>query len=135
MIQRLDDNRLTFRERALRLVGFAASGVLTVGKATTIARDTIVSYLRRKDFINEFTADIPEPTEKERAIKEFYGLLAGTGFDMKDAESTSVIRSRSTARRRTCRDASAVPAPSADRTPAPRSSAAATAAAKAPRRA
>lgn len=74
---------MSFRERATRRVTFCASGVLTVGRATTIARDTIVSYLRRKDFIAEFTGDIPEAADKEKAIKEFYGLLAKTGFDLK----------------------------------------------------
>jgi hypothetical protein len=83
VIQRLDDQKLSFRDRALRLVAFASSGVLTVGKATTIAREAIVGYLRRKDFITEFTADIAEPADKEKAIKEFYALLAGTGFDMR----------------------------------------------------
>lgn len=83
VIQRLDDARLPFRERATRLVTFCASGVLTVGRATTIARDTVVSYLRRKDFIAEYTADIPELADKEKAIKEFYVLLSGTGFDVR----------------------------------------------------
>ena len=82
VIQRLDDARLPFRDRATRLVTFCASGVLTVGKASSIARDTILGYLRRKDFITEFTADIPEPADKEKAIKEFYILLAGTGFNV-----------------------------------------------------
>lgn len=83
VIERLDDKRLAFRERATRLVTFCASGVLTVGRATTIARDNIVSYLRRKDFISEFTDGIPEAADKEQAIKEFYSLLAKTGFDVK----------------------------------------------------
>lgn len=83
VIERLDDKRLPFRERAGRLVAFCASGVLTVGRATTIARDTIVVYLRRKDFIAEYTADIPAPADKEKAIKEFYVLLARTGFDVR----------------------------------------------------
>ncbi len=83
VIERLDDKRLPFRDRATRLVTFCASGVLTVGRATTIARDTVVSYLRRKDFIAALTEDIPEAFEKENAIKEFYGLLAKTGFDVK----------------------------------------------------
>ncbi len=57
--------------------------MLTIGRATTIARDTIISYLKRKDFIAEYTADITEPAEKEKAIKEFYVLLSRTGFDVR----------------------------------------------------
>lgn len=68
VIERLDDKRLHFRDRATRLVTFCASGVLTVGRATTIARDSIVAYLRRKDFIAAFTDDIPDPAGKEKAI-------------------------------------------------------------------
>ena len=83
VIERLDDKQLPFRERASRLVTFCASGVLTVGRATTIARDIVISYLRRKDFITEYTADIPQTEDKEKAIKEFYTLLARTGFEVK----------------------------------------------------
>ena len=82
VIERLDDKRLPFRDRATRLVTFCSSGVLTVGRATTIARESIVSYLRRKDFITEFTSDIPDAADKEQAIKEFYRLLAKTGFNV-----------------------------------------------------
>jgi hypothetical protein len=82
VIERLDDKNLHFRDRATRLVTFCASGVLTVGRATTIARDSIVAYLRRKDFIAAFTDDIPDPAGKEKAIKDFYSLLAKTGFDV-----------------------------------------------------
>ena len=83
VIQRLDDATIPFRDRATRLVTFCSSGVLTVGRATAIARETIVGYLRRKDFITEFTADISNPADKEKAIKDFYVLLAGTGFDVR----------------------------------------------------
>ena len=83
VIERLDDKRLSFHERATRLVTFCASGVLTVGRATTIARDIVVNYLRRKDFIAEFTSTIPEQAAKEQAIKEFYVLLSRTGFDVR----------------------------------------------------
>jgi len=83
VIERIDDKALSFRERASRLVAFCAGGVLTEGKAKTIARDSVVSYLRRKDFVSEYTADVAEPAEKERAIREFYALLAKTGFDMR----------------------------------------------------
>ena len=83
VIERLDDKRLSFHERATRPVTFCASGVLTVGRATTIARDIVVNYLRRKDFIAEFTSTIPEQAAKEQAIKEFYVLLSRTGFDVR----------------------------------------------------
>lgn len=82
VIERLDDKNMHFRDRATRLVTFCASGVLTVGRATTIARDSIVAYLRRKDFIAALTDDIPDPAGKEKAIKDFYRLLAKTGFDV-----------------------------------------------------
>jgi hypothetical protein len=83
VIERIDDKMLGFRERASRLVAFCAGGVLTEGKAKTIARDSVVSYLRRKDFVSEFTADIADPPEKERAIRDFYLLLSKTGFDVR----------------------------------------------------
>ncbi len=82
VIERLDEMTLPFRERAKRLVTFCAGGVLTEGKAKTIARDSVVSYLRRKDFVNEYTADLLDPAEKESAIREFYSLLAKTGFNV-----------------------------------------------------
>jgi hypothetical protein len=83
VIERIDDKALPFRDRAKRLVMFCTGGVLTEGKAKTIARDSVVGYLRRKDFISEYTADIAEPAEKEAAIREFYALLAKTGFDVR----------------------------------------------------
>lgn len=82
VIERIDDKALPFRERAKRLVMFCTGGVLTEGKATSIARDSVVGYLRRKDFVSEYTADIADPAEKESAIREFYALLAKTGFSV-----------------------------------------------------
>jgi hypothetical protein len=82
VIERIDDASLPFRERAKRLVMFCTGGVLTEGKATSIARDSVVGYLKRKDFVSEYTADIPDPVEKEKAIREFYTLLAKTGFSV-----------------------------------------------------
>lgn len=80
VIERIDNKELSFRERANRLVAFCSSGMLTEGRATDIARESITNYLRRKDFVSEFTGDIPDPGEKEAAIRDFYKLLAQTGF-------------------------------------------------------
>ena len=82
VIERIDNKRLTFRERAERLVNFCASGVLTEGRATEIARKTITDYLKRKDFVSEYTADIPDSGEKEAAVRDFYKLLSQTGFEV-----------------------------------------------------
>jgi hypothetical protein len=82
VIERIDDKALAFRERAKRLVTFCTGGVLTEGKAKSIARDSVVGYLRRKDFVSEYTIDIADPAEKEKAIREFYTLLAKTGFNV-----------------------------------------------------
>ncbi len=82
VIERIDDKALAFRERAKRLVTFCTGGVLTEGKAKSIARDSVVGYLRRKDFVSEYTIDIADPAEKEKAIREFYVLLAKTGFNV-----------------------------------------------------
>lgn len=82
VIERIDNKELSFRERANRLVAFCSSGMLTEGRATDIARESITNYLRRKDFVSEFTLDIPEPAAKEAAIRDFYKLLAQTGFEV-----------------------------------------------------
>jgi len=82
VIERLDNKSLPFRDRANRLVSFCAAGFLTEGRATEIARQTITTYLKRKDFVTEFTAGIPDPGEKEAAIREFYRLLTQTGFEV-----------------------------------------------------
>ena len=82
VIERMDDQSLPFKDRAERLVKFCASGMLTEGRATEIARERITSYLRRKDFVAEYTADIPDPAEKEAAVRNFYKLLAETGFNL-----------------------------------------------------
>jgi hypothetical protein len=82
VIERIDNDRLPFRERVERLVAFCAAGLLTEGKTTEIARQTITSYLKRKDFISELTADIPDPKEKEEAVRDFYKLLSQTGFEV-----------------------------------------------------
>ncbi len=82
VIERIDNKELSFRERAGRLVAFCSSGMLTEGRATDIARETVTGYLKRKDFLSEFTGDIPEPKDKETAIRDFYKLLAQTGFQV-----------------------------------------------------
>jgi len=52
VIERLDDKRLAFRERATRLVTFCTSGVLTVGRApsraTTLSRTCAVRISSRR---------------------------------------------------------------------------------------
>lgn len=81
VIERLDDPSDPLRIRALRLVRFVASGLLVEGKALDLARARVVEHLRQPGFIENFTADIDDPTHKETAIRDFWAMLTAAGFN------------------------------------------------------
>ncbi|MBF0563557.1 MAG: hypothetical protein HQL37_16460 [Alphaproteobacteria bacterium] len=80
VIEKMDNPGDSLRIRAMRLVQFCTSGVLTNGKATTMARDRVLTILRQPKFEQKFTADIPDPSAQEKALREFHQILAKTGF-------------------------------------------------------
>lgn len=80
IIERLDRPEDSLRLRAVRLVQFCASGVLTEGKAFNMARQAVLSHLRQPKFEAAFVADVPDPAQQERAIREFHDLLASSDF-------------------------------------------------------
>lgn len=80
VIEHFDKSDLPLRQRATRLVNFCAAGYLTQGKATDIARNRVTAYLKRPDFIAALTADVADPAEKEKTIRDFYAQLARAGF-------------------------------------------------------
>lgn len=80
VIEKLDNPADSLRVRAVRLVQFCTSGVLTEGKASTMARDRVLAILRQPNFEAKFVADIPDPATKEKSLREFHQLLASSSF-------------------------------------------------------
>jgi hypothetical protein len=81
LIERLDDAQLSLRQRAVRLVQFCASEVLTRPKAHAIFRDRVVAHLKQPNFDDAFVADIAEPAARQTALRAFYALLRKAGFE------------------------------------------------------
>ncbi len=80
IVEKLDRPEDSMRLRALRLVQFCASGVLTDGKAFEVARQAVLAHLRQPQFEAKFVADIPDAAQRERAIRDFHALLNSSNF-------------------------------------------------------
>ena len=80
IIERLDNPKAPLRIRATRLVQFCGSGVLTKGKADTMARNVVVTHLRQQAFMEKFTEGIDDAAKKEEVVKSFHQMLAEAGF-------------------------------------------------------
>jgi hypothetical protein len=80
IIEKMDNPNDSLRDRATRLVQFCASGMLTEGKALTMARERTLSYLRQPNFIGHFTENVSDAARKEEMIRDFYRLLAKAGM-------------------------------------------------------
>jgi hypothetical protein len=81
LIERLDRPSDSLRLRAERLVSFCGSGVLLEGKALNAARQRVLDYLRRPDFMVEFMADVPKDRQ-DAAVRQFYTRLSKAGFKL-----------------------------------------------------
>ncbi len=82
VIERVDRADLPLPRRAVLLLNFLLSGVLTEGKASTLARDRIREHLKRPDFVETFAADCPGPAEAETKLREFHALLTRAGLSV-----------------------------------------------------
>lgn len=80
IVEKLDRPEDSMRLRALRLVQFCASGVLTDGKAFEVARNAVLTHLRQPNFEAAFVADISDAAQRERAIRDFHALLNSSNF-------------------------------------------------------
>jgi hypothetical protein len=76
ILAKLDDHGHSLRLRALRLVQFAASGVLTQGKAKAMVRDLVNAHVGRADFRTAFVADMPDASQHASALADFSAQLA-----------------------------------------------------------
>lgn len=75
IIEKLDHQDSSLRERATRLVQFCASGVLPEGRALARARARIKDILRQPNFDANFVADIADPAAAQKALRDFHALL------------------------------------------------------------
>jgi len=80
IIEKLDHQDATLRDRANRLVQFCAAGVLPEGRAMNRARARILDLLRAPNFDARFVDGIPEPAKAQKALRDFHQLLVRAGF-------------------------------------------------------
>ena len=80
VIEKLDHNDSSLRDRAVRLVQFCAAGILPEGKAMTRARSRTLELLRQPNFDARFVADIADPAAAATALRDFHRLLVKAGF-------------------------------------------------------
>ena len=80
IIEKLDRTEDSLRLRALRLVQFCASGVLTDGQAFELARERVLGQLLQPRFEETFVADLADPVAKEKALRDFHSLLKTSNF-------------------------------------------------------
>ena len=80
VIEKLDHQDSSLRDRAVRLVQFCAAGVLPEGRALTRARERILSLLRQPNFDAHFVDGIGDPDRAQKALRDFHMLLVRAGF-------------------------------------------------------
>ncbi|WP_337996148.1 hypothetical protein [Oleispirillum naphthae] len=80
IIERMDRPDLPLAERAILLLNFVLSGILTDGKASAMAREHIREHLKRPDFVEAFAAGCGNAADCERRLRDFHVLLARAGF-------------------------------------------------------
>lgn len=80
VVHRLDNPGEHLRDRANRLVRLCAPGVLRSPKALGTVRALVIAHLRRSDFDRHYTEGLASADERQRALREFHGLLSDAGF-------------------------------------------------------
>lgn len=80
IVEKLDHQDSSLRDRAVRLVQFCAAGVLPEGRAMTRARTRILTLLRQPNFDAHFVDGISDPARAQKALRDFHQLLVRAGF-------------------------------------------------------
>ena len=82
IIQRVDDPTRPLRQRARLLMSMCLPDMMPPGKAVEAARVRVVNYLRQPDFTTQVVADLTDPAEKEKALRDLFDLMRRAGFKM-----------------------------------------------------
>ncbi|MBY0431323.1 MAG: hypothetical protein K2Q10_09005, partial [Rhodospirillales bacterium] len=81
IVEKLDRAEDPLRLRATRLLQFCASGLMTEGRSSEIARRRVLDHLRQPRFDERFVEGIADAEERQSTLREFYRLLKQAGLD------------------------------------------------------
>ncbi|MBP2291981.1 hypothetical protein [Azospirillum rugosum] len=80
VVEHLDNPGDPLRHRANRLIGLCAPGTLRSRRALDMVRRRVVDHLRQPNFEHKYVEDLPDRTQRQLALREFYRLLGEAGF-------------------------------------------------------
>ncbi|MBI1775478.1 MAG: hypothetical protein HYR63_09035 [Proteobacteria bacterium] len=80
ILERIDSPERPLRLRAFMLMQLCTPALLPKGNALNLARGLVVEHLKRPNFEGQIVADIADPQEKERTLRQFHGLMREAGL-------------------------------------------------------
>ena len=80
ILERVDDPNRPLRMRARMLVSMCLPDMLPPGRAVEAARPRVVGYLRQPNFTTEVVADLTDPAEKEKTLRDLFDVMKKAGF-------------------------------------------------------
>jgi hypothetical protein len=80
ILEKIDDPARPLRMRTMMLMKLCMPASLPPGKASNLARATIVEKLKRPNFEGEVVADIADANEKAKAQRDIFMLMRQAGF-------------------------------------------------------
>jgi hypothetical protein len=80
ILEMIDDPARPLRQRARMLMSMCLPDMLPPGKAVEAARPRVINYLRQPNFTTEVVADLTDPAERDKALRELFDLIRKAGF-------------------------------------------------------
>lgn len=80
ILDKINNPERPLHVRAFMLVSMVQPEMLPRGKASSLAREIIINHLKRPNFEAELVAEIPDPNEKAKTLRQFHEQLNRCGF-------------------------------------------------------
>lgn len=80
VVEQYDNPDDSLRRRANRLMQLCLPGTLRSRRALDMVRQRVVAHLRQTNFDQKYVEDLPNPDQKQRALREFHRLLEEAGL-------------------------------------------------------
>ncbi len=80
VVEQYDNPDDPLRRRAHRLMQLCLPGTLRSRRALDMVRQRVVAHLRQPNFDQKYVEDLPDPDERQRALREFHRLLEEAGL-------------------------------------------------------